>query len=60
MKNYPFTLNDNDRESWIGNDEGLYRWWKSTGMTVRMFHRTYRADVDAYIHKVLNKEAATE
>lgn len=25
------TLNDNDREGWIANDEGLYLWARSCG-----------------------------
>jgi len=27
-------LNDEDREDWIGNDEGLYLWAKQEGVNV--------------------------
>ena len=28
------SLNDNDREQWISNDEGLYNWARSCGVKV--------------------------
>ena len=42
-------LNDKERTLWVENDESLYRWWKSTDMTLRRFVRKHRADIDLHI-----------
>ncbi len=47
-------LNDNDREQWVNNDEGLYSWWKSTRQPIRTFVRENRAELTEAINKVLN------
>ena len=39
-------MNDTEREEWVNNDEGLYRWWRSTRMSMRLFVRTNRGDID--------------
>ena len=31
------SLNDEDRRQWVQNDEGLYNWWKSTGIGLYRF-----------------------
>ena len=48
------TLNDSDRSQWIDNDEGLYRWWKSTRLTKREFIKQNRAELDKSILSVVN------
>lgn len=45
-----FTLNDNDRKEWVQNDEGLYRWWKSSGVGLGRFVRENRAEIDEAIY----------
>ena len=47
-------LNDNDREQWVNNDEGLYSWWKSTRQPIRTFVRENRDELTEAINKVLN------
>lgn len=48
-------LNDNDREEWVNNDEGLYSWWKSTRQPIRTFVRENRARLTEMINAVRNK-----
>lgn len=50
------TINDNDRRQWIANDEYLYSWQRSSRLPVRMFIREFRAELDAYIKRQLNRE----
>jgi hypothetical protein len=52
MKNY--TMNDRERSLWIDNDEGLYRWWKSTRQSKTRFIRENRKEIGDYIVKALN------
>lgn len=52
-KTKKFTLNDNDREEWIDNDEGLYSWYRSSRKSMREFIRNNRTDIDAHIKAVL-------
>ncbi len=49
-------LNDEDRRQWINNDEGLYNWQRSSGLSMREFIRQNRQELDACINKVLNNE----
>jgi hypothetical protein len=42
-------ISDAERELWIINDEGFYRWRKATGLSKRDFIRQYRSDIDAAI-----------
>ena len=51
-------MNDTDREEWVNNDEGLYRWWKSSGQSLRRFVRENRAELTKHINQQLNKEPA--
>lgn len=48
-------LNDNDREQWVNNDQGLYNWWKGSRMSIREFVRSNRAELTEAINKVRNK-----
>lgn len=45
-------MNNTDREQWINNDEGLYRWWKSSRLPLRKFIQENRAEIDAAISNV--------
>lgn len=42
-------MNDNEREQWIMNDEGLYRAWKASRLSMRNFIRKLRDDIDKAI-----------
>ena len=46
-------LNNQEREQWIDNDEGLYDWWKSSYMSKRDFIKVNRTEIDAAINNVL-------
>ncbi len=48
-------MNDQEREQWVLNDEGLYRWWRCSGMGMRRFLRRNRADIDAAILPVVDR-----
>ena len=48
------TLNDDDREQWINNDEGLYNWQRSSRLSMRNFIRQNRTELDAHILGRLN------
>lgn len=43
------TLNDDDREQWVNNDEGLYHLWKGSRQPMRQFIRESRAELDRLI-----------
>ena len=47
-------MNNSEREMWIQNDEGLYRWWKSTRLSMRKFIQEYKVEIDTAIDSVLN------
>lgn len=47
------TLNNHDREQWIGNDEGLYSWWKSSRMSKSQFIKENKKEIDEAIINVL-------
>lgn len=52
------SLNDQDREQWIANDEGLYndakRWMRHNKGGMRGYIRANRAEIDAYIAPILD------
>ena len=52
----PVSINDNDREQWVDNDEGLYNWWRRTGKAKRAFIRANRPTIDAVIQASRTKE----
>lgn len=52
-------MNNTEREQWIDNDEGLYRWWKSSRLSKREFIKQNRAEIDEAINNVTgNKKPA--
>lgn len=58
-----FTINDDDREAFVNNNEGWYERWRTQVKPVfgmRRFVRTYRdeidADIRAYCGQELNKD----
>jgi len=42
-------MNDEERRQWVNNDEGLYRWWQASGLSVRDFIKQNREDLDRVI-----------
>ena len=44
--------NDGDRDDWVQNDEGLYNWWKGSGLSRRAFIRANREEIDKAIDAV--------
>lgn len=49
-------MNNQDREQWIDNDEGLYDWWKSSRKSKREFIKENREEIDTAINAVLNND----
>jgi hypothetical protein len=49
-------INDNDREQWIDNDEGLYNWWRSSRMSKTAFIKENRKELGDIIRKQLEKK----
>jgi hypothetical protein len=45
-------MNDKEREQWVSNDEGLYNWQRTSGLTMRSFLRKHRNEIDAVILNV--------
>jgi hypothetical protein len=43
----PATINDDDREGFVNNDEGWYNYWRSSRVGIRRFVRANRPDIDA-------------
>ena len=50
------TMNDTERELWVINDEGLYRWWKGSRQSKRQFLRENRTEIDAVIERMVSGE----
>lgn len=48
-------MNDRERELWVMNDEGLYRWWKSTRKTLRSFIRENRQVITDSINRAMGR-----
>ena len=48
-KQHRCTINDNDREDWVNNDEGLYNWWQRSGVGITTFVRRHRQEIDIII-----------
>lgn len=44
-------MDDNERRLWVLNDEGLYNWWKSTGVGVYRFVRENRKELTKIINR---------
>jgi hypothetical protein len=45
-------MNNNEREQWIDNDEGLYNWWRRSHQSKREFIKENREAIDAAIGNV--------
>lgn len=48
-------MNNNERSSWIDNDESLYLWWKQSRLSKSDFIRQNREELDALINRALGK-----
>ena len=46
-------MNDDKREQWVNNDEGLYNWHRSSKLSMRKFLRENRNQIDSAIERVL-------
>ena len=46
-------MNDNERELWVHNDEGLYTMWQASRLAMREFLRMHRTMIDNYISQNL-------
>ena len=46
-------MNDRERELWVLNDEGLYRWYKSERVGLYQFINNNRAEITRLIKKVV-------
>ena len=44
-----FSMNDQEREMWVMNDEGIYRWWKSSRKSMRAFIKENREQLTRII-----------
>ena len=42
-------------ELWIDNDEGLYRWWKSSKQSKRNFIKENREELEACINRAMGR-----
>lgn len=45
-------MNNTERELWIANDEGLYDWWRMSGLSKREFIKNNREEIDKAIENV--------
>ena len=45
-------INDEERRLWILNDEGLYNWQRSSGLSLRDFIKEHRQEIDDVINNV--------
>ena len=45
-------MNDTERENWVDNDEGLYRLWRSSRKSKRIFVRSNRELIDSVVLNV--------
>ena len=46
-------MNNQDRGQWLDNDEGLYCWWRGSGLSKREFIKQNRTEIDTAINNVL-------
>jgi hypothetical protein len=51
-------MNNRERQMWIDNDEGLYNWWRESGLSMSAFIKENREEIDAAINSVLNRKPA--
>jgi hypothetical protein len=50
------SLNDDERRSWVLNDEGLHSWWVKSGMGIYKFVKENREEIDVAIRSVLERK----
>ena len=50
------TINDNDREDFVNNDEGLYRMWQQSGRGITRWVRENRPMIDEVLRAVRDGE----
>lgn len=46
-------IDNKERRLWIDNDEGLYRWWKSSRLPIGKFIAANKSEIDAAIRRAL-------
>lgn len=46
-------MTQKELEQWIDNDEGLYDWWKGSGMTKKKFIAENREQIEEVIRNVV-------
>jgi len=49
-------MNETERGKWVDNDEGLYRWWKQSGLSKRAFIRKHRVEIDGVIRTITTNQ----
>lgn len=49
-------MNNEERRLWINNDEGLYDWWKESGLSMTAFIKENREEIDKAIQPVVDGE----
>jgi hypothetical protein len=42
-------MNDEDREQWVNNEQGLYNWWRRSRKGITVFVRENRKEIDRYL-----------
>lgn len=45
-------MNNRERELWLLNDEGIYDWWRMSGLSKREFIRQNREELDRTIARM--------
>lgn len=50
------TINDDDRQQWVDNDEGLQRMWLASGKGITVWVRENRSMIDEVIKAVRDGE----
>lgn len=46
------TINDEDRQQWVDNDEGLYEMWRRSGKGITVWVRENRELIDGVVRNV--------
>ena len=49
-----YGIDDRERERWVANDESLYRWWKSSRVSISQFIRENRKEIASAIIGVIH------
>ena len=52
-------MNDLERQEWVRNDEGLYTWHKDSKLSMKIFLKKNRHEIDTIINNIMgNKKPA--